>query len=54
LLCAHSDRVFPQPRARLYAAELILAIEHLHSLNVVYRDLKVRLARRHTATATAL
>ena len=34
------DRVFSQARARLYVAELILAIEHLHSLDVVYRDLK--------------
>ena len=35
-----SERVFSQARARLYAAELVLAIEHLHSLDVVYRDLK--------------
>jgi serine/threonine protein kinase len=35
------DRVFSQSRARLYAAELILALEHLHSLDIVYRDLKV-------------
>jgi serine/threonine protein kinase len=34
------DRVFSQARARLYAAELVLALEHLHSLDVVYRDLK--------------
>jgi len=31
---------FPEPRVRLYAAEIISAISHLHSLGVVYRDLK--------------
>jgi len=25
---------------KIYAAELVLAIEYLHSLNIVYRDLK--------------
>jgi len=38
----HLSRVgrFPEERARFYAAELMLALEHLHSFNVVYRDLK--------------
>ena len=26
---------------RFYAAELILALEHIHAQNIVYRDLKV-------------
>ena len=34
------DRVFSQSRVKLYAAELVLALEHLHDLDVVYRDLK--------------
>jgi serine/threonine protein kinase len=32
---------FKEDRARLYAAEVVLALEHLHSLGIVYRDLKV-------------
>ena len=31
------ERVFSQSRARLYAAELVLALEHLHDINIVYR-----------------
>ena len=29
------------PQVRFYAAELILALEHIHAQNIVYRDLKV-------------
>ncbi|KAG8885041.1 hypothetical protein FRB98_002041 [Tulasnella sp. 332] len=31
---------FNEERSRFYAAELLLALEHLHDFNVVYRDLK--------------
>lgn len=31
---------FPEPRARFYAAEIILAIKYVHSLDIIYRDLK--------------
>ncbi|KAF7344694.1 Non-specific serine/threonine protein kinase [Mycena venus] len=35
----HEQR-FNEERARFYSAELLLALEHLHELDVVYRDLK--------------
>jgi len=31
---------FPEPRARIYAAEIILAIDYVHQLGIIYRDLK--------------
>jgi serine/threonine protein kinase len=31
---------FPQEQVQFYAAEIYVAIAHLHSLNIVYRDLK--------------
>lgn len=31
---------FDEDRARFYAAQLVLAIAHLHTYNIVYRDLK--------------
>lgn len=34
------DKRFSEERAKFYAAELFLALEHLHKHNIVYRDLK--------------
>ncbi|KAG8543273.1 hypothetical protein GDO81_025067 [Engystomops pustulosus] len=36
------ERVFTEDRARFYGAEIVSALEYLHSRNVVYRDIKVR------------
>lgn len=35
------ERVFTEDRARFYGAEIVSALEYLHSKDVVYRDLKV-------------
>jgi hypothetical protein len=34
-------RAFPEDRAKFYAAELLLALDHLHSQHIIYRDLKL-------------
>ncbi|KAI9484761.1 kinase-like domain-containing protein [Zychaea mexicana] len=32
---------FSEPRSRFYCAEVLLALEHLHSKGIIYRDLKL-------------
>eukprot|EP00397_Hematodinium_sp_SG-2012_P011781 GEMP01011929.1.p1 GENE.GEMP01011929.1~~GEMP01011929.1.p1 ORF type:complete len:735 (+),score=144.69 GEMP01011929.1:112-2316(+) len=34
------ERTLEVPLARLYVAEILLALEHLHERNIIYRDLK--------------
>ena len=36
----HSMGAFNEDRARFYAAEILVGIQHLHEANIVYRDLK--------------
>ena len=35
------SRGFAEPRARMYSAELLLALAHLHEHGIIYRDLKL-------------
>jgi serine/threonine protein kinase len=34
------SRIFDEDRVRFYAAQIALAIDHLHSFGIIYRDLK--------------
>ncbi|KAL4453022.1 hypothetical protein ABPG73_002307 [Tetrahymena malaccensis] len=36
----HKVQRFTEDQTRFYIAQIVLAIEHLHSLNIIYRDLK--------------
>ena len=35
------EKRFSEERSRFYAAEIILALEYLHEMDIIYRDLKV-------------
>lgn len=45
------ERVFTEERARFYGAEIVSALEYLHSRDVVYRDIKVSLHPQGSALA---
>jgi serum/glucocorticoid-regulated kinase 2 len=32
--------MFPEAHVRFFVAEIVLALEHLHSLGIIHRDLK--------------
>ena len=34
------NKIFPEDHVKFYMAELVLAIEYLHSRKIIYRDLK--------------
>ncbi|KAK7261237.1 hypothetical protein RIF29_27542 [Crotalaria pallida] len=36
----HPNKRFPEPAVRFYASEVLVALEYLHMLGIVYRDLK--------------
>lgn len=36
----HKDKRFAEERAKIYLAELLLAIEDLHKRDIIFRDLK--------------
>ena len=40
LTLTYSLQRFPDPVAKFYAAEVALALNYLHTLNIIYRDLK--------------
>jgi len=37
----NKDERFDEERSRFYAAEILLGLEHIHSKNIVYRDMKL-------------
>ena len=38
--CSLNQKRFPNPVAKFYAAEVTLALDYLHSMHIIYRDLK--------------
>ena len=44
------DKVFSEERSRFYVAEIVSALGYLHAINIVFRDLKVRVKFYFRAT----
>ena len=44
---------FTEKRARFYAAQVLLGLEHVHKLSIIYRDMKVHNTTQHNTTHTA-
>lgn len=36
----NNEQRFSEDRCRFYAAEVLLGLEHMHSLSIIYRDMK--------------
>jgi len=41
IFAACPSRRLPEDRMLFYAAEIVLAVDHLHEMGIIYRDLKV-------------
>ena len=54
-VCTELQRTgpFPPERVRVYAAEICMALGHMHSFDIMFRDLKVRPPASHSASARA-
>jgi len=36
----HPQDIFPEPMAKFYMAEMVLAVEEVHNLGFIHRDIK--------------